>query len=110
MLDLVQASFRFLKIYLICCTTTGGRRINLNVHMLDLIHYFILLIYCVNTRCICISNSSVYHMHYYLIVKYWNWILGEIILINKLKHMFVVHFYNCLMMFVTYWWRKAEHL
>lgn len=44
--------------------------------MLDLIHYFIFLIYCVNTRCICISNSSVCnHMHYYFIVDYLNWIL-----------------------------------
>lgn len=53
-----------------------------------LIHYFILLIYCVNTRRICISNSSVYHMHYYFMDEYSNWILGEILLINKLKHVF----------------------
>lgn len=72
----------------------------LNVHMLDLIQYFICLIYCVNIRCICIFNSAVYHyMHYYFIGNYLNWILGEILLINsKLEtHMFTVLFYSCLM-------------
>lgn len=32
-----------------------------NAHMLDLNIRFILLIYCVNIKCICISNSCVHH-------------------------------------------------
>lgn len=70
MLDLAQASFR--------CKSPKDlfnllhyywRMHKLNVHMLDMIHYFICLIYCVNTRCICIFNSAVYH--YMLPLLYW---------------------------------------
>lgn len=94
MLDLPQASFRCnIPKDLFNLLHYYWRTMHkLNVHMLDLIHYFVCLIYCVNTRCICISNSAVYHyMHYYFIGNYLNWILEEILLINnKPKNVFIV--------------------
>lgn len=84
MLDLAQASFRckIPKDFFNLLHYYWRTMHKLNVHMLDLIHYFICLIYCVNTRCI--SNSAVYHYtHYYFIGNYLNWILEEILLINN---------------------------